>query len=95
MKESRKIILNTSIVFLSVFSVLLIRTQTAVLSYEVARSYESLKQGESSANTLTAHYQKENGAESIVTQSVNMTALVSPKAKQVVMVSSKGFALTR
>lgn len=92
--NNKKLILNVSLVFITLASVLAIRTQSAVISYEVANKNSIYKKQNASMNLITAEVQKKSGAENIVTQSASMVALSAPKTEQVVMVNDKGMAIS-
>lgn len=93
--RKNKLILNISLIFLTVGLVLTIRMETAHTSYEIAKHHRDFKKYESSSKILSAQYQKQIGSERMVSQAGGMLAMEAPKSEQVVMISTKGMAFTR
>lgn len=93
--ENRVKVINVGLVFLTVALVLGFRMETALLSYEISKSFETLKTQETQARLLSAKYEYKVGSERMVSEAGGMVALSAPKAEQVVMIDQSGLAISR
>ncbi len=86
---------NVVLVFLTLGVILQFRTKMAIISYDLYKKSQFLKEQESAVKLLEANYEYKVGPERMVFKASGMVALKRPKTEQLVMINRSGLVITR
>jgi len=86
---------NAGLVLVSVFSVVLIRSEVSRMSYSVYEKNTQAKYSMAHKENLEVHYAGKMGVEALASGTNKMISLKAPKVSQVVHINNKDIAVVR